>query len=139
MNNIREHVRFHELQIEALAIPVSLTSAKHRCKTFYMYFIFIKWSSIKYNDWGATFAKKTVGRDLTELTRGSGDWSVLAGKLWRVDVHVESSSREHHNFALIVLFTTIKCTVIMNVIFLLDNTIVYCVTQRLTQLVMVTL
>ena len=32
--------------------------------------------------------KKTVGWD---LTRGSSDWSVVSGKLWRVDVRVESS------------------------------------------------
>ena len=30
----REHARFDEYQIAALAIPVSLSSAEHRCKTF---------------------------------------------------------------------------------------------------------
>ena len=38
----RELLRFHECQIEALAIPASLASAKHRCKTFSARFIFIK-------------------------------------------------------------------------------------------------
>ena len=39
VNNNREHVCFHEQHIEALAIPVALTSAKLRCKHFFACFI----------------------------------------------------------------------------------------------------
>ena len=64
LNNTREHVRFHEWQIEALAIPVSFNSAKQRRKTISICFIFIKWSSINYN-LGARFAKKTATSQLS--------------------------------------------------------------------------
>ena len=41
VKNSQEHIRFHELQIEALVIPVSLTSHKHRCKKRSACIIFI--------------------------------------------------------------------------------------------------
>ena len=53
-------------------------------------------------------AKKTAGRDLTELTRGSRYWSVHSGKLWRVVVRVARSPRAQSTSAVTALFTTIK-------------------------------
>ena len=100
MNNNREYVRFDEWQIGALAIPVSLNSAEHRCTTFWACFIFIKLSSINY-DWEATFAKKTVGRDLTRSSRHS---SVLSGMLWLVDALVAHSPPSHSNSALTTIY-----------------------------------
>ena len=86
--NTREYVHSHEWQIEALAIPVSLNSAKHRFKKFFASFIFIKWSSINYNLW-PTFVKKpaamdlaTASHELTLLTSGNSYWSGIVGILW---------------------------------------------------------
>ena len=91
----------------------------HRCKTCSAY---TKWSSINYN-WGASFTKKTFGRDLTELT-SSHSWQPLLvtnhndqspavyseKKLWLVDVRVVRSPGSHSNSTLTALFTTIKLT-----------------------------
>ena len=40
--NYRDHVRFYEWQIEALGLPVTLNSTKHRRKLFSERFVFIK-------------------------------------------------------------------------------------------------
>ena len=109
-NNKREHVRFQEWQIEALPIPVSLNSVKHGRKTF-----------------GATFAKKTLDMDLatesqelTQLTY-NGNSTAIIGQLrqgtlggcivWMSMCRALSTYEQPHcNFALIVLFTTLKKT-----------------------------
>ena len=72
------------------------------------------------------YAKKTVGRDLTDLAHSSSYWSVLYRKLWRIGVCV-ARTRAHRNSALTVLFTdgNGSVLVIINVTFSLDNEIVY--------------
>ena len=80
-----------------------ITSAKHRSKTFPACFIFIKWSSINY-DSRATFAKKAVGRNLTDLSSSSSDWSLVSGKLYRMDVRVARSLQGHSNSALTLIY-----------------------------------
>ena len=83
--NNREIVRFNKWQIEVLAIPVLLNSAKHMHETFSAYFInCIKWSSTNY-DLGATFANKPAAMDLatepqelTPLASGNSIGQILS-------------------------------------------------------------
>ena len=102
--------RFHEQQIEALAIPVSLTSAKQRRKSFLSCLILnIKLSSINSN-WWATFTKKTAFLKLRWAHRCSRAASVIGqctlGSYWvSVDVCVAYSPRAHGNSEVTALFT----------------------------------
>ena len=89
---------FKNNKLRLYAIPMPLTFAKHRCKTFSACFMFIKWSSINYN-LGATFAKKPASMDLatesqevTLLTLQQtviGIWSGTGSVLWEA-VHMRT-------------------------------------------------
>ena len=126
MNNTREHVRFHEWQIEALAILLSLTSAKHWCKTISACFTILSTDHLYIIIQGPHLPRKQQAgssQELTapQLTSGSSNLSNYQCSLgwYACGCTCRALSRMHKNSAITAIFTTINELVIMNVFFFL--------------------